>query len=247
MDEQTLLLKKITTIFLGTHDFQQLARQAVDLIVSELNKQGVVTAAIGRMHEKDNVIYAYAYSNKYRRLIDKLLPRKFSDLNVSLDRTDNLAVRTVVANQIQQSKRVADYSRGMLPDSLTDKIQSIMKGKLCISFPIRTRSGKAAGVLLLLLKDEKMTGQQLVLFETIADQLGLAFSNVMAFEKLVEKYQQTLQKDLTSLNTEDIPSIKFTLRITPKQDRNLSRLGREKGMTKAELIRDRLDGLLSSS
>lgn len=243
MDEQTLLLKKITTIFLGTHDFQQLARQAVDLIVNELSKQGVVTAAIGRIHEKDKVIYAYAYSNKYRRLIDKLLPKKFSELNVSLERTDNLAVRTVVTNQIQQSKRVADYSRGMLPDSLTDKIQSIMKGRLGISFPIRIRSGKPAGVLLLLLKEEKITGQQLVLFETIADQLGLAFSNVFAFEKLLEKYKQSAESDLASLNQEDIPSIKFTLRITPRQNKNLDKLARERGKTKAEILRELLGNI----
>ena len=118
-----------------------------------------------------------------------------------------------------------------------------MQGRLGISFPIRVRSGKVAGVLLLILSQPKITGQQLVLFETLADQLGLAFSNVMAFEKLMEKYQQGLKKELANLNLEDIPAIKFTLRITPKENKTLERLMREQGKTKAEIIRELLDKL----
>ena len=241
--DPVILLKKITEIFIGAYDFRRLAREAVDLIIKELKEQNVVTVGIGRLHEKDSLLYAYAYATKYRRTIDKLLPAKFSELYIALDRTDNLCVRTVTTNQIQQSEKISDFSRGILPDTLMDKIFTIMQGRLGISFPIRVRSGKVAGVLLLILSQPKITGQQLVLFETLADQLGLAFSNVMAFEKLMEKYQQGLKKELANLNLEDIPAIKFTLRITPKENKTLERLMREQGKTKAEIIRELLDKL----
>ncbi len=240
MDE-SLLLKKITSVFLGTHDFHELARRAVDLIVKELKSQGITTAGIGRVHEKENLLSAYAYATKFRRTIDKLLPSKFNQLSVPLSRTDNLGVRTVVTGQIQQSKKLADFARGIISDELIDKIQKIMRGRLSICFPIKIRSGKVVGMLLFVTREEKIAGEQLVLFETFAEQLGLAFSNVMAFEKLMKKYEQTAEADLRNLNEEDIPSIKFTLRITPKQNKNIDRLARERGKTKAELIREILE------
>ena len=237
MDE-SLLLKKITSIFLGTHDFHELARRAVDLIVKELKSQGIATAGIGRVHEKENLLSAYAYATKFRRTIDKLLPSKFNQLSVPLSRTDNLGVRTVVTGQIQQSKKMADFSRGIISDELIDKIQKIMRGRLSICFPIKIRSGKVVGMLLLVTREEKITGEQLVLFETFAEQLGLAFANTMAFEKLITRYKK---EQASEINEENLPSIKFTLRITPKQNKNLDRLARERGKTKAELIREILE------
>jgi len=241
MDDQALFLEKITHIFIGTHDFRQLARQVVDLIVRELKDQNIVTAAIGRLHEKDKLVYAYAYSTKYRQMIDKLLPSRFSELNVALSRTDNLAVRTILTNQMQQSRRMADFSRGMVPDALVDRIQKIMGGKLTLTFPIRVHSGKPAGGLMLVLKDDKLTGGQMILFETLAKQVGLAFSNVFEFEKLMAKYQNLTAQLAKAVKEEDIPSVKFTLRITPKENQNLERIGRERGKTKAEILRAFLD------
>lgn len=160
MDE-TLLIKKITSIFIGTHDFRELARRAVDLIVKELKSQGVVTAGIGRVHEKEGLLYAYAYTTKFRRTIDKLLPAKFDQLYVPLSRTDNFGVRTVITGQIQQSKKLADFARGIVSDELIEKIQKIMRGKLAISFPIKIRSGKVVGMLLLVTSEEKIKNPQI--------------------------------------------------------------------------------------
>lgn len=240
-DNQSLLLKKITHVFLGTYDFRELANRAVILIVKELKNKNVVIAGIGRMHEKDNLLYAYAYATKYHRTIDKLLPAKFSEFNIPLSGTDNFSVRAATTNQIQQSPKIADFSRGILSESLSDKIQKIVGAKLMVGLPIRVRSRKVAGVLLLGLRNDKLTGDQLVLFETIAEQLGLAFSNVFAFEKLAAKYDQNVARQSLAINVEDVPTIKFTLRITPKENELLEKLAREQGQTKAEIIRGLLD------
>ncbi len=241
IDNQSLLLEKITGIFVGTHDFRELANQAVDLIAKELKNQHVVTVGIGRVHEKERLLHAYAYATKYRKVLDKLLPKRFSELNIALDKADNLGVKTVTTGQIQQSKRVADFSRGIFSDQLADKLQKIMKGKLSAGFPIRSRSGKTAGFLLLILDEESLTGQQMLLFQAIANQLGLAFSNVFAFEKLVQKYKNSLAGELAGRNDQHIPSVKFTLRITPQEDKKLAELARQRGKTKAEIIREVID------
>jgi len=92
---------------------------------------------------------------------------------------------------------------------------------------------------LLALNNPQLSGEQLVLFEVFADQLGLAFSNIMEFERLMAKYQNLTKRFLAS--EEDAPSVKFTLRITPKENEKLEKLARDKKRTKAEIIRDFLD------
>ena len=238
-DKQAILLKKTTALLVGTHDFRQLARQVTDLVVKELNDQNLVGAAIFRVHENENSLYAYAYANKYHKLIDTLLPAKFSQFNISLSRTDNLVVKSVVANQIQHSKDVADFSRGVVPDVISRKIQKIMKAEMFVALPIRLKSGKAAGAVLLALSDIKLDGEQLVLFETLASQLGLAFSNILEYERLLAKYENLAGRFASA--EDDKPSVKFTLRITPKENEKLESLSRERKRTKAEIIRDFLE------
>src|SRR3989344_1902883 len=235
-DNQSILLKKVTSLLVGTHDFRDLAGKAASLVTKELKEQNLVGAAIFRVHQEENSVYAYTYANKFRRLIDALLPAKFSQFNIPLSKANNLVVKTVLTDQIQQNQSLADFSKDVLPESLTDKIQKIMRAKLFISLPIRLKSGKVAGVILLGLSDIKLSVEQLVLFEAFADQLGLAFSNIMEFERLMAKYQNLTSRFLASEDSS--PSVKFTLRITPKENEKLEELAREKKRTKAEIIRD---------
>lgn len=239
-DDRAILLEKIQKLLLGTHDFRDLAKGAADLIVRESKNQGLVAAALFRVHANENKLSAYAYSTKLMRPVDKLLPKSFSDLSISLTEIKNLTVKTALTDQIQQSKKIADFSYGVLPEVVTNQVQKFIKAKQGISFPIHTRSGRVAGVILFAVTDEKISAEMLALFQTFANQLGLAFSNVFAFEKLMHQYKQKTS-DVHDHDNE--PSIKFTLRITPRQDKNLERMARERGKTKAELIRELLDRL----
>lgn len=238
-DKQAILLKKTTDLLVGTHDFKNLARQVTDLVVKELKDQNLIGAAIFRVHEQENSVYAYTYANKYHKLIDALLPAKFSEFNIALSRTDNLAVKAIVANQIQHSKNVADFSRGVVSEAIADKIQKIMGVQVFVCLPIRLKSGKAAGAVLLALSNAELNGEQMVLFETIASQLGLAFSNILEYERLLAKYENLAGRFAGA--EDDKPSVKFTLRITPKENQTLEKLSRERKRTKAEIIRGFLD------
>lgn len=238
-DDQALLLKKITSVFLGTHDFRQLARTAADLLLREARNKKVIGAGIFRVHAKENLLYAYAYSTRYRRIIDSILPVKFSELNVPLTLTENLVARAAATDQLQHSRRLADFSRGAVAEDLTDRIQKIVKGRSAVALPIHTRSGRVEGVLMLILTEDKFSADQLALFQTFADQLGLAFSNVFAFERLMQRYEHLAKENF--VEKENIPSVKFTLRITPKEDKKLEQAARQQGRTKAEIIRELLD------
>ena len=242
LDEQNLLLTQTTSILLGTRDFRQLANQSVKLVVKALKKHNLIGAGIFRVHEENKMLYAYAYAVKNQYLVDKLLPNnKFFGLNIPLSANDNLIVRAVAGNQPQYTKRIAEFSHGVLAPEIADKIQKIVGGRLGIALPIQVRTGKAAGAIVLGLNDEKINSQQLLLFETFAKQLGLAFSNVFEFERLMKKYEKSSNKGSLSILEEDIPNIKFTLRLSARQSRNLKQLAQKLGKTQAEAIRNWLD------
>jgi len=242
LEGQNLLVGEITNVLLGTYDFRELAKKSVELAVRKLKKQNLVGAGIFRVHEQNNLLYAYAYAVNHQRLIEKIMPHSvFSGLNISLSETDNLLVRTVVNSQVQYSKRASEFSKGSVPTMIADKAQKLSGGKSGIAFPIRLRSGKTAGAILLAFDKEDINAQQISLFETFAKQLGLAFSNVFAFEKLMAKYKKSVEQNSLSTLDQDIPNLKFTLRLSSRQSDVLKRLARERGKTQAEVIREWLD------
>ena len=116
-------------------------------------------------------------------------------------------------------------------------MQMLMKAKSFMSFPIATHN-RIAGAILFASSAGEIDSEQITLFETFARQLALAFSNVFAFEKLMHQYQQKFKSEN---DPDNIPSVKFTLRITPAEDKKLDALARARGKTKAELIREFLD------
>lgn len=242
MTNQSILLEKVTNVLLGTYDFQELAKKAVSLIVKELGEINVIGAAIFRLDDTNKLVRAFAYSTRYRRTIDKLLPKNFSDLNLDLSNNENLVVATITNGQIQQSPHLSDFSKGVLPDTLTNKIQHLMKVRLIVSLPIKLKSGRTAGAILFVLREEKLTGQEIVLLQTLSNQLGLAFSNVFAFEKLLKAYKKSSNK--SGDDPENIPNLKFTLRITAKENKRLENIAKERNKTKAEVIRELIDKMI---
>lgn len=150
-------------------------------------------------------------------------------------------IRTVLSNQAQQSTKISDFTKGVLSDALADRFQKILKAKISIALPITVKSGKVAGTIMFSLTKDPITTEQMNLFQMFARQLGLAFSNVFAFERLMLTYRKSSDAENSHSNKEKIPSMKFTLRISPRQLKTLEQNVNNKSKTKAELIRDLLD------
>lgn len=239
MLDQALLLEKTSHILIGAHDFQKLAQEAVDLIFHELKNDGIVGVGILRVHSENNELYAYAYNALHKKLLDKILPIPFSKMHLTLDAKDNLLIRSVHLNQMQQTDRLADATKHVIPDVIADQIQKILGMKLFVAIPITSKSGRVSGVIIYDSTTKTISPALMSILQTFARQLGLAFSNIFAFEKLARTYKkefnaQTIQQD-------QVPSVKFTLRLTPQQIKKLDSLASERSKTKAELIRELLD------
>ena len=235
MLDQALLLEKTTHVLTGTYDFQKLAQQAVDLLYKELKHDGFVGAGVFRVRSENNEIYAYAYNANYKKAADAILPIPFSKMHLTLNAKDNLVVRTIHTNQIQQSARLSDFTMHVTPDRVADQLQKLMRIKQIITIPIATKSGRVAGVLIVPFSTDKISPEQIALIQAFSRQLGLAFSNIFAFERLTQSYKKF---DSVPSSEEQIPSIKFTLRLTPRQIKKLEQESKIKKKTKAELIRE---------
>ena len=240
---QSVLVQKVSKVFLGARDFKKLAKDSVDLMTQELKRDGILGAAIFRTNEKDNTLAAYAYSAKAFNEIENILPVKFSTMTVSLDDNTNLLVRTLTTKKLQEGDDFFDFSRPVLNRISSTAVQKAAGFSLFIAYPLRLKSGHVAGVLLVALKNEEATENQRIILETYRLQLELAFENVLEFERLLEKYRRDTAKANERTHQEDIPTVRFTLRITPKQDDLLESEARKKGVDKTTLIRSLIDGL----
>lgn len=235
------LLERTTSVLMGTHEFHDLARKSVDLLAKEMRSSGVAAAAVFRINQQNQTLYAYAYSARGRAIIDKLLPAKFSELHLPLTATQNLIVKAAATNERQQGSDMYSFTREVLTESIAAQLQKFLGAKLFLALPVRSRSGKLAGAIFLVFKKSALEAGELELFETYASQLGLAFSNVFAFERLMGSYKKKIESEEALPAEENIPSIKFTLRLSPRQYKKLDMLVMKKNKTRAEVIRDAID------
>ena len=239
--ENLALLEKVTSVLLGTRDFKVLAERAVNLMTDQLKNVGVVSATIDRVHQEEKLVYAYAFSSRGFGAINKLLPKKLTELNVSLDETSNLIVKSILTGEEQEGDRLYDFVKPAINETASGLIQRIAGGQHGIVYPLRLRQGKVVATLFFGLENKVVEDQQRVLLEAFRSQLELAFENVFEFERVVERYKRSVAKTFEKTHEEDIPTIRFTLRITPKQNGALDKLAKQASMDKASFIRSLID------
>lgn len=230
------VIEKINTVFLGTRDFRQLAERAVDLMTAELKNEGILSASIFRVHPDENRLYAYAFSSRAFDAVNKLYPKKFSDLSVSLDESSNLLVKAVQTKEEQEGDHLYDFARPALNELVSAAVQRLVGAKHGIAYPLRLRQSKVAGVILFSVGERAISERQRVLLETFRSQLELAFENVMEFERVVERYKRSVVSD-----DENKPTVHFMLRITPKQNTSLEQKAKGAKLDKTSYIRSWLD------
>ena len=230
------VIEKINSVFLGARDFRKLAEQSVNLIANELRSAGVLGAAVFRVHENEEKLYSYAYAARAFEAVERLLPRKFSELSVILNDKDNLLVRAVITKEIQQGTRLYDFARPTLNEAVSLSIQKVVGYKFVIAYPLRLKQGKVSGVLAFALENDTPNDEQKLLLETFRLQFELAFENVLEFERVVKRYE----KSVVPID-ESKPSVHFMLRITPRQNALLVQRAKEAGLDKTSYIRSWLD------
>ena len=235
--ENLALIEKVNAVFLGTRDFQELAGQAAHLMAQELEGEGVAGVAIFRVRPEENSVYAYAYASRAFAAVNKLFPKKFSQLNVSLSEESNLLVRAVQTRREQESNKLYDFARPALNELTSAAIQRTIGFSHAIAYPIRLKQGKVAGVVLFVLDTSRVEERQSTLLEAFRSQLERAFENVFEFEQVVERYKRNAAKDSPKAHQENIPTVRFTLRITPKQNSALARLAKKEETDKATFLR----------
>ena len=142
--ENLTLVEKVGSVFLGTRDFRVLAERAVNLMTSELKQEGVLSASIFRVHPEEQKLYAYAFSSGAFDAVNKLYPKKFSELSVSLDEPANLLAKTVRTKEEQEGDHLYEFARPALSEMVSTAVQRLVGAKHGIAYPLRLKQGKVA-------------------------------------------------------------------------------------------------------
>ncbi len=234
------IAEKIQTDLVGTTRFQELAQKVVDAAVQELKLNG---AAVFRCNAERTQLSAYTYAHRFRTIIDRLLPKKFGGLSIPLTTKENMAVRTVTENTRQQSALLGDFSKHVLPDAIVHNIQRVMGAKLFVSYPIRDAGNNAVGVMMFAVGATMIAPELEQLFIFFTEHIAAIFTHAVDVERIIAEYRSERKAGITR-KSKEIPRIKFTLRITKRQQQYILRHIKGSTRTKAIFIRDLLDALI---
>ena len=143
--------------------------------------------------------------------------------------------------QEQESSHLYDFSKPTLNEFTCKAIQRTIGLSHMIAYPLRLKQGKAAGVVSFAIENPRLEERQRIVLEAFRSQLELAFENVLEFEQVVERYKRSVAKTSPHKHEQNIPTVRFTLRITPRQNATLAKLAKEAKTDKASLIRSWID------
>jgi len=231
------VLQKTAKALGGGADIKKIAQMAVDLVVRDGKEYGVVASSIYMINSDINKLQGFVFTSRLSSVLGRLIPGGFAGLKLSISAKDNLMVKTAVTKVVQRSHDLRDYGRGAVPDAVSSAVAKALGGKLYVSVPIELRNAQVAGVILYLLNEAELEGYQLEFLKSFAKQLGIAISNARAFERNIESFELEVEKRSRKRNPDDIPTVKFGVRLTPRQDREVKKRAKEEGLTKTELVR----------
>lgn len=239
-DQNLKLINKINTALIGTLDFKVLAQQATKLLLKELDLKA---AAIFRIDHNTNELKSYAYAVKIAPVVvDKILGYPFTQIRTPLGRLHtNLVEDTVNSGRINTAPNLYDFGKDVVPKQANWLLQKALGAHFHISLPLKIK-GAIEGVLFCATHQKSLSGTQINLLKTSAAQLGLAMGNVMAHERIIERYKKSLRQG--EKKVAKIPKIKFTLRITPEIEQYLTFKVTNTKESKAEYVRKLLEELM---
>lgn len=237
------IAEKVNADLVGTVQFRDLAQRIVDFAAKELHLN---TVAVFRVTVDGQRLHAYTYTHRMRSLIDRILPKPFASYTAPLTELENAAVRTVVTGKPQQSLALADFAKKVVPEYIVHKIQHIMGAKLFIAYPVHDPNNAIVGALMFGITETTISPALDRLLRFFTDQIGTIFASALQFEHVLAKYKAEREYGITRKEThKEKPTIKFTLRVTKRQQQFINAHIRGSSKTKAKFIRELLDTLIA--
>ncbi|MBU1167904.1 GAF domain-containing protein, partial [Patescibacteria group bacterium] len=196
-------INHINTLIAGNLDFKEIAEKSIAKFVEDnVTILGVQISVI-----ENNKLKALLYTkNQKNKFMESLISDKaFRKLETPLDPPQNLAGQTAVTGKISRSENLLDVCKGILPNKVINLIDNGIGAKEYLTLPIKSK-GITKAVLLTGKKDEKVNSDDLEMIKIFTDQLGLAMSNALTHEKIINKYEEKLEKINTETDHEPLES-----------------------------------------
>lgn len=237
--EKISLIDKAAAVLSGFLDFKRLSEKIVSIMMEE--NSDYTGTALFILEDNGSVLRAYTYkAAKEHPKFEKIAGKAFNKLTTPiLPKTENLMGEIVRQNRIIESNTLIDFVYPTISKAAGLVVEKISQGKKFIGVPILGYQG-IVGVLFVASRKEYFSNQEKELLQSFSRQIGIAMSNAIAHEKIMKKMQMTTKRKTKF----DQPSIKFTLRITPRIEKYLSWKIKNTEKTKADYLRGEIEKIM---
>lgn len=179
--------------FSASLNLEVMLQAAVDVMFDLFpNYNGGVIFLI---NQDQNKLYSKTVSNMpFIDLIFKMLPGKFSELEVPLQGNQNLIAKTTNNGEIYESKDILDFSRGYIPNVIANAICKLTKFKYGITMPLLYQNKLIGSVAYTKRVSEAFTNEEKHLLTLLNNQIAIAIKNAEEFTKIKLELQNLKQK-----------------------------------------------------
>ncbi len=239
-EKQFRIIQEASETLMGKLKLDEVLSIALDKLVNSLDYQFSGILLIDEDH----------HTLVYKKMsFSPSLPKDFLDIAgispekiaISLDKKDhikNLFAKCFLQNKALVTKNIYEAARPLLSQEKAKLIGEKLKAKRVITIPLQMK-GKPFGVLGVISSGTETPHEEIELLKALANQIALAITNARDHEKIVEEYKKKLA--FGNKSPEEIPNIKFTLRIDDEIEQYLVYKTANTKQSKAQYVRDLLE------
>src|SRR5260221_7834309 len=180
--EELNRIVKLTKKLNSSLELNKVLENISNEVAKELKLHGVSIFLL-----EGNDLVAKTFTNSwYTNLALKVISQPFGSLRISLDKTDNYFVKSVLEKRPFYSKNFNDFSRHMLTERVGNLLQKVTNTQSIIVLPVLNED-KAIGVVLFAKNYVDDFSQELNALKAFTDTIAIAIINAQKYSKLQEE------------------------------------------------------------
>jgi GAF domain-containing protein/FixJ family two-component response regulator len=197
-------LQETTGALLSSLDLQEVLNQIVDSVVSVLDYRAAMLAEYDERN-RSLPVRTIAADPVLVEAFEQRVGLRVLDAYVTMDQTENLAVRAAEAEEIAVTHDLYDLFRPWVAPEMADTIQTAVGIKTLATIPLRAK-GRLVGNLFAGSAKSQLSETDLDSLRALANQAAIAIEHARLYQNLresrdqVAEHSQALEKRLSELS-----------------------------------------------
>lgn len=192
-------IRRLDEAALSSIEIDPLAQALVDVASRELQSPFCGIAIVEEEINHLRRIAIAGYNTQMIREIFKTIPIPYNKQTISLDRTDNLLVRSILEKKLMSTTQLSEIQRGIFSEETSNQLQHLMEVgmnyKQIYLYPLVTKN-KALGVIYFALSKTptEVSATEFTIMESFTKEVTTVIENALLYK--------ALGKDKTQISAE---------------------------------------------